>query len=336
MARETATIRDVARKAGVAVSTASRALGNGSASTKTRLKVQHAAEELHFVPNPAARLLTSGRSNIVAIVVTESPEFVFKDAFTSGMVSLLMNSFAQERLLPFLVAVDSGDAVDFDRLLRNSGADGMVIVSFHYSKKYSKVVQDFGRPTLFVGKPPSGMNYPYVDADQVQGGYIAGQVLMKRGRRHIAIIEGPKDMRSPKEVNNRTQGCLQALAAYNAAPIATVSGPYNEDHGIEAMEQILKRAPEVDGVFAHSDQIAAGVLQYLHHQHKRIPDDISVVGFDDFQIANAVSPRLTTIAQPLYDMAQAATEMLTYRLKKGSWKTNAQIFPVHLVERESI
>ena len=127
-----ATIRDVAKLAGVAVSTASRALGNGSASEKTRLKVQRAAEALNFVPNPAAKQLTSGKSNIVAIVVPEEPEFMFHDAFVSGMVSQLATSFASVQLLPFLVLTAPHDAQGFLKLLRGSGASGIVVTSFHY------------------------------------------------------------------------------------------------------------------------------------------------------------------------------------------------------------
>ncbi len=336
MAQQTVTIRDVARKAGVAVSTASRALGEGSASPATRSKVRQAAQELHFVPNMAARQLTSGRSNVVAIVITEAPDFVFRDAFISGIVSRLMGAFSRANLLPFLVLIAPTDADGFIRLLRDSGADGMVVVSFHYSKRFATIIKASGKPTVFVGKPPVGMNYPYVDPDSVQGGYIAGRVLTDRGRQRIAIIEGPSDMQSPGGNKERTEGCTMALREANLEPVAALPGPYSFEHGIEAMNAILDAHPEVDGVFAHSDQIAAGALHVLHQRGKRVPQDVSVVGFDDFQIASATSPRLTTVAQPLTQLAQAATDMLIYRLKTGEWKTTAEIFPVKLVTRESV
>ncbi|MCH4209513.1 LacI family DNA-binding transcriptional regulator [Bifidobacterium sp.] len=335
MAQQAVTIRDVARKAGVAVSTASRALGEGSASPATRSKVRQAARELHFVPNMAARQLTSGRSNIVAIVITESPDFAFRDAFISDIVSRLMGSFSKANLLPFLVLIAPTDADGFIRLLRNSGAEGMVVVSFHYSKRFATIIKASGKPTVFVGKPPVGMNYPYVDPDQIQGGYLAGQLLVSRGRRHIAFIEGPVDMQSPAGKNLRTEGCVMALKEASLEPVAILPGPYSFEHGIEAMAAILDAHPTVDGVFAQSDQIAAGALHALHQRGKRVPQDVAVIGFDDFHIASATSPRLTTVAQPLTQLAQAATDMLIHRLATGEWKTTVQIFPVTLVTRES-
>lgn len=336
MVRGSVTIRDVARHAGVSISTASRALGGGSASAKTRTKVQQAAAALHFLPNTAAQQLITGRSNVVAIMITETPDFMFQDAFISSITSQLMNSFTKANLFPFLVLIAPNDAEGFARLLHNSRADGMVVVSFHYSEQFATVIEQFGRPTVFVGKPPLDMDYPYVDPDQLQGGRMAGQVLTARGRRHIAIIEGPTDMHSPHERNDRTTGCVRALHDAGLSPIATIPGPYTMRHGIEAAHEVLTEHPEVDGFFAHSDQIAAGVLHLLHQHDRHVPRDISVVGFDNFQAAGLVSPPLTTIAQPLNQLAEAATEMLCARLEQGQWPYRRKIFPVHLVERDSV
>ncbi|MBT1171696.1 LacI family DNA-binding transcriptional regulator [Bifidobacterium sp. SO4] len=333
MEGDAVTIRDVAKLAGVAVSTASRALGNGSASAKTRLKVQQAAEALHFVPNQAAKQLTSGKSNIVAIVVPEEPDFVFHDAFISGVVSQLATSFASARLLPFLVLTKPHDAQGFLKLLNGSGAAGVAIASFHYTKPFADAVKEFGKPVVFIGRPHVSMQYPYVDVDSYQGGYAAGELFAKRGRKRIAIVAGPNDMLTPQL---RTEGIVDAARQFDCEIIGTVSGDYSMEHGEVGMREILEKHPEVNAVFAHSDDIAAGVYRTLHAAGKRIPEDVAVIGFDNFQTADVLTPRLTTFAQPLPAMAEAATEMLVERLETGEWKRRAVLFPARLVERESV
>ncbi|PWG65001.1 LacI family DNA-binding transcriptional regulator [Bifidobacterium callitrichidarum] len=333
MEGDAVTIRDVAKLAGVAVSTASRALGNGSASAKTRLKVQQAAEALHFVPNQAAKQLTSGKSNIVAIVATEEPDFVFHDAFISGVVSQLATSFASAHLLPFLVLTQPHDAKGFLKLLNGSGAAGAVIVSFHYTKTFADAVKEYGKPVVFVGHPHVSMHYPYVDVDSYQGGYAAGELFAKHGRKRIAIVEGPTDMLTPQL---RTEGIVDAARQFGCEIIGTVPGEYSIEHGERGMREILEKHPEVDAVFAHSDDIAAGVYRTLHTAGKRVPEDVSVIGFDNFQTAGVLNPGLTTLAQPLPAMAEAATGMLVERLETGEWKRRAVLFPARLVERESV
>ena len=202
------TIRDVAQRAGVAVSTASRALSGGSASEATRRKVQEAAEALHFVPNPAARRLTGGHSNVVALVVDEPTDFLFRDDFLAGILGQLSMSLARENLLPFLILAEPDNAKGFEQLLQRSGAEGVVVASFHEGRKFADMLKRFDKPTVFIGSPPKGFKCPYVDVDNYDGGYQAGKLLVERGCRHIALIEGPRDMPTPKE---RTDGFRAAL-----------------------------------------------------------------------------------------------------------------------------
>ena len=336
MAREankaSVTIRDVAKRAGVAVSTASRALSGGSASESTREKVRRAAEELQFVPNPSARRLIGGRSNVVALVVDEPTDFLFRDDFIVGILGQLSVSLASRNLLPFLVLASPGDVGGFEELLNKSGAEGVVAVSFHEDERFLKALRSLGKPIVFVGAPPNGFKCPFVDVDNYDGGYQAGRRLVGRGCRRMALIEGPKDMPTPKE---RTAGFLAALAEDGLEPVMVCSGSYERENGLRSMERILEVCPDVDGVFAHSDKIAAGVLAALNKAGRRVPDDVAVIGFDDLQAAGLLNPPLTTLSQPLNTVAEAATEMLSYRLEHDAWKVTSQRFPVHLTIRES-
>jgi len=328
----TVTIKDVARLAGVAVSTASRALGNGSASQQTRERVRKAAQDLHFVPNSVAQRLPSGKSNVVALVVNEPTTFLFQDDFLSGMLGELSLSLTTRGLLPFLVLASPDDVEGFRDLLMRSGCEGIIVASAHEGRQMAKILGNYDKPVAFVGRPPDGFKCPYVDVDNFDGGYQAACRLINRGCTRIALIEGPKDMPTPRE---RTAGFMAALREAGLEPVATCSGSYEMRNGITSMERIIREHPEVDGVFAHSDRIAAGVIHVLARNDRRIPEDVAVVGFDDLQVATLLNPQLTTLAQPVSDMADAAAEMLHHRLETGSWKVASQRFPVRLVERES-
>ncbi|RSX52629.1 LacI family DNA-binding transcriptional regulator [Bifidobacterium callimiconis] len=326
------TIRDVARLAGVAPSTASRALNGGSASEKTRMKVRQAAQTLNFVPNQAAKQLTSGKSDIVAIMVPEEPDFVFRDAFISGMIAQLASTLTAANLLPFLALTKPHDAREFLNVLKGSGAVGVVVISFHYSKPFADVLKQCDKPIVCVGTPDPAMRYPYVDVDNFQGGYDAATLLHDRGCRHAAVIAGPTNMQAAVL---RTRGVIAGLEALDMEPVAIIHGEYGSQHGEEAMRRILAEHPETDGVFAQSDEIAAGTLHALLDCGKRVPDDVALIGFDDFHVARVVSPGLTTFAQPLAAMAQTATQMLSERLETGEWQRRAILFPAPVVRRQS-
>ncbi|WP_231129328.1 LacI family DNA-binding transcriptional regulator [Bifidobacterium choloepi] len=327
-----ATIRDVAKLAGVAVSTASRALGGGSASSRTRAKVQEAARQLNFVPNQSARRLTGRRSGVVALVVDESTNALFQDDFISALLGQLGVSLAGAGLLPFLVLAPPDDAEGFRELLGRSEADGVIVASMHEGHHLAGMLEHLDRPVVFIGRPPGKIKCPYVDVDNYGGGYLAGRRLLERGCRRMAVIEGPKDMPTPYD---RTAGFTDALAEEGLEPVMKISGSYDMEHGLAAMAAVLEAVPDVDGVFAHSDKIAAGALRVLHQEGRRVPEDVAIIGFDDLQAARLLTPQLTTLAQPLPDMAQAATEMLEHRLEHGEWKVSAQRFPVHLTVRDS-
>ncbi|MEE1295855.1 MAG: LacI family DNA-binding transcriptional regulator [Bifidobacterium sp.] len=329
---DTVTIRDVARMAGVAVSTASRALGNGSASEATRRKVLDAARQLNFVPNAAARSLPGGQSNTVAIVIDEPADTLFEDEFIVTLLGRVSVALASRELLPFLVLASPEDTEGFTRLLNASGADGVIVASMHEGHAIGQVLREFGRPMVFIGNPPAGMGRHYVDVDNREGGYQAGRCLVERGCRRIAVIEGPKDMTTPRE---RTEGFKAALRAEGLEPVMSVSGPYTMASGEKGMRKLLAAVPDLDGVFAHSDKIASGAMRVLLENRRAIPDDVAVVGFDDLQVAAMLTPPLTTVAQPLEAVAENAAELLKDYLDTGVWKFSSIRLPAPLVRRQS-
>ncbi|RSX55191.1 transcriptional regulator [Bifidobacterium dolichotidis] len=324
------TIKDVAKLAGVAISTTSRVLNGGTASEATRAKVREAARQLNYMPNAAARQLPSGHSNIVALVIDEPSTYLFQDDYIVSILGELSLALSNVGLLPFLALASPEDSESFRRLLSQSGAAGVIVASLHEGHNLAKLLTEFGKPAVFIGRPPTDMHFPYVDVDNYEGGFLAGQVLLERGCRNIAIISGPKDMVTPRE---RAAGTREALAQHGLEPIAVLSGDYELENGAAAMKRLLQDHPEVDGVVAQSDKLAAGVIRILSEAGKEIPNDIAVVGFDNLQVARLLNPPLTTIEQPLTMVARGATRMLKNHLDTGEWDVRSQTYPVRLVKR---
>lgn len=327
------TLREVAEKAGVSMATASRALAGGSASQRTRERVREAAKELGFVPNAVARHLSTGRTDTIAVVMAEQPQFIFRDQFLSMLVGQLAVSLNDLGLLGILVLADPQDPEGSDSFLRRTGADGVIMASYHPSEVLSKSIRSLNVPVVFVGRPPSELSYlPYVDVDNYRGGYDAAMRLIDIGRRNIAQIAGPAEMTASSD---RTEGFDAACEAQHLTPVGTFPGKFEVEHGQDSMRALLEAHPEVDGVFAHSDRIAAGAIQTLSELGRKVPDDVAIVGFDDFESATAVNPKLTTMAQPLNKVARAAAEMMRGFLDTGEYELSKQLFRVPLVVRDS-
>lgn len=327
------TLDDVARLAGVARSTASRALNDGVASPAAILAVNEAARKLGFVPNKAARTLARSRTDSVALVIPEDPTRLFSDPVLATVITRLSVDFWREGLQPLLVLMDPKDLIaKLGSFLNAGNVDGMVVTSFHSNPEVEELIGASRLPTVFFGRPPMPGSLPYVDIDNVEGGYKATKHLLDTGRRRIACAGGPEGVPS---VEDRKLGFLRACAEAGVRPGPYLYGTFDAESGMSAATAILEAEPGVDGIFAHSDAIAAGVLSGLAAEGRSVPADVAVVGFDDTVTATTVFPKLTTVAQPIAEMAGQAASMLVEYLHLQRWGRSPRILPTQLVVRDS-
>jgi len=327
------TLDEVARLAGVARSTASRALNDGVASPAAIQAVNEAVRKLGFVPNQAARTLARSRTDSVALVIPEDPARLFSDPVLAAVITRLSVDFWREGLQPLLVLMDPKDLIaKLGSFLNAGNVDGMVVTSFHSNPEVEELISASRLPTVFFGRPPMPGSLPYVDIDNVEGGYKATKHLLDTGRRNVACAGGPEGVPS---VEDRKQGFLKACAEAGVRPGPYLYGKFDTDFGMSAATAILDAEPGVDGIFAHSDAIAAGVLSGLSAAGRSVPDDVAVVGFDNTATATTVFPRLTTVAQPIAEMAGQAASMLVGYLNSHEWGQSPRILPTELVVRDS-
>jgi len=327
------TLDEVARLAGVARSTASRALNDGVASPAAIQAVNEAVRKLGFVPNQAARTLARSRTDSVALVIPEDPTRLFSDPVLATVITRLSVDFWREGLQPLLVLMDPKDLIaKLGSFLNAGNVDGMVVTSFHSNPEVEELISASRLPTVFFGRPPMPGILPYVDIDNVEGGYKATKHLLDAGRRNVACAGGPEGVPS---VEDRKQGFLKACAEAGVRPGPYMYGRFDTDFGMSAVSAILDAEPGIDGIFAQSDAIAAGVLSGLSAARRSVPDDVAVVGFDNTATATTVFPRLTTVAQPVAEMAGQAASMLVEYLSSQEWGQCPRILPTELIVRDS-
>jgi DNA-binding LacI/PurR family transcriptional regulator len=312
------TLDQVAAHAGVGRGTVSRVVnGSPQVSPEAREAVQRAIDELGYVPNRAARMLVTQRTDSVALIVSEAEERVFGEPFFAGIVRGISGALAETPLQLWLAMAQSLEGRRrLEHHLTAQHVDGVMLLSLHDADPLPTLLRERGLPTVLGGRPASMMRggaqqdpVRYVDVDNAGGARTAVEYLLESGRRRIAHIAGPQDMGVGVD---RLAGYRQALqradVAHRTAQVA--QGDFSEASGTAAVAHLLKRVPDLDAIFAASDLMALGALRALKEAGRRVPDDVAVVGFEDSAVAGQTDPPLTTVHQPVEAMGRELARLL--------------------------
>jgi DNA-binding LacI/PurR family transcriptional regulator len=337
------TLEDVARSAGVSRATVSRVV-NGTRNVDPEIQriVQEAVAATGYVPNRAARSLVTRRTDSVALVFSV-PEHqaaddpflgqVFSDPFFGRVVGGLLTVLRPRGVHPVLMLADSGQARQtLVPSLRQEHIDGVVLVSIAPGDPLPFLLTEAGLPTVMFGRPSTHTPISYVDVSQQAGTRIAAEHLLSRGCRRVATIAGPYDSPAGQD---RLTGFREAMAEHGFAYVPSVEGGFTQKGGEQAMRELLVRHPDTDGVFVANDLMAQGALLVLRDLGRRVPQDVAVVGFDDSSAALASRPLLTTVRQPVEDMAAEMAKLLMALIDDPAQQTRSVIFKTALVRRES-
>ncbi len=295
-----------------------------------------AADELSYVANPAARSLAKRRSDSIAFVVVESEERVFTDPFFAAVLRGVQAVLAARELQLLFIVV--GNERDGERFLRFAGqghVDGAILLSVHGQDPLPARLRERGVRVVLSGRPYSStQDELFVDADNHGGGRQAADLLLERGCQRIATITGPLDMPAAQD---RLEGFTTRLAEAGIArsAVCVVDGDFSIPGGETAMGEVLRRCPDVDGVFAANDLTALGALQALAEAGRAVPADVAVIGFDDVPVALGARPALTTVRQPIEAMGRAMAELLVRAVDGHADGASSVVLPTTLVRRGS-
>lgn len=317
-----ATIRDVAREAGVSVASASRALnGLTNVTDEMRNKVWAAANKLKFVPHSGARSLTRRKSDAIGVILPD----VFGEYFSEIVRGI--DRAAHRAGLQLLLGNMHGNAHETTVAIRamHGRVDGLIVMPTEVDVSVLTTALPPEAPVVMLNCDSGNLNIPSVAIDNYSGAYQMTRALIAAGYRQIAHIAGPKLNRDAQE---RLRGFTDAMSDLLGAQAPLIlAGDFSEEAGGQAARLLVHGGMPVDAVFAANDMMAVGCLMTLKELGRVVPGDIAVSGFDDIPLARFVSPALTTMRVNMAELGEIAAMMLIERIKSGASSDSAAAKP---------
>lgn len=331
------TIHDVAQRAGVSISTVSRVVNKTvNVEPATEQRVREAIAALRYRPNLLARSFRQKTTHTIGLLVPDNSNPFFAEiarviedeGFAEGYSVVLCNSDLSAAKQATYVDVLLAKQVD-GLILASTGlissADGLEVIDRIFAAGVPCVVIDRDLGTLPVDQ---------ILVDNHHGGYLAGEFLTRFGHRQLASTVGPNG-HTPS--SGRIAGFQHALADVDIElkSEAIVRGNGRFDGGVAATEELLRRGVEFSAIFAFNDVMAMAAISTLRRVGLRVPDDVSVIGFDNIHLTEAMFPALTTIAQPIAEMGRRSVRLLLNRISHGDAPIARIVLPTRLITRES-
>ncbi len=331
-------IKDVAREAGVSASTVSYVLNcnpSETISAETTQRVREAAKRLNYVPNLNARSLSSRRSNLIGVVIPQTEpgkEFMFSNPFYGELLSAIEYT-ARTNGYHLLLSGTKEDQ-SYLNVAQNRGLDGVIIVGAYPGKNLAEL-RGMNVPVVLVDSYVKDETFHTVGNEDRQGARMATEYLLAKGHRRIAFVSG--SIREHGVNSKRYQGYLDALLAAGIEPCeqALYSDTVSFEYGVEAANEFVRRGKKQTAAFVTADVLAMGMLKGLMQRGMRIPQDLSIVGFDDVYLAQMCYPSLTTVRQDISRKGREAVRMVI-EAAAGNARKMECILPLELVERESV
>ncbi len=331
------TSQDVAKLAGVSRTTVSFVLNEiegVSISDATRKRVLKAAKKLNYHPDAAGRKLVSGKSNTLGLVLHQSPEQVFADAFLPRVILGVEQAAMQLGFHVLLKQVDPKDKNGYARLIHENHVDGIILSGPRQDDEDIVRLHHEGVPVMLLGQLPDS-NLPFVDVNATSGAETAVKHLIELGHKQIAMItNAPLSYTSSQQ---RRDGYLQALhdAKLKADPSLIKEGNYTPASGYHAMTELLNESPRPTAIFIASDVVAMGAILAIRRAGLQLPDDVAMVGFDDIPLAEYFDPPLTTIRLPAFGLGLAAAERVIQLIQGNKLDSDEVFMETELIVRES-
>lgn len=330
------TIKDVSQKAGVSITSVSQVL-NGKdirISEEKRQLILKTAEELNYSPNPFASKLKTNRSGMIGVIIPDisNPYFV---EVAKGIIRK-----AREHNVDVLISDSNNkvenDIVNFEKL-KSTGADGIILSSsgannaelsevIHYASYNEKY------PVVLMDRDNIDYNCNSVLIDNFNGGYLAGKHLIELGHEKIACILGPQDLNSTK---NRLKGFMKAMEDFGLEqdPELLASGDYSLQSGYEASKYLYGK--DFTAIFAFNDVMAFGTMKFYKEKNVQIPEELSIIGFDNIAFAEYLEHSLTTVGQPIQKLGEKAFELLLNAMESDEDEKVGIVLEPQLVIRTS-
>ncbi len=327
------TIRDVARMANVSISTVSRVMNAPETVVEDkRVRVLEAIEKLQYQPNALARGLIYKKSNTLGVMIPD-----VENPYYAGVLRGMQDSAVKlgYSLIIFNTDRNKQRTLEYVQHLYEKQADGVIFASDVFHREYNDAIQRYQLPVVLVSTYSQEYEVPSIDIDDEKAAYDAVEYLIQSGHSKIGMISFPFDdsisglprYRGFKKAltDHQLEECLSYVAFAN----------HRFEEAYDATQQLFSRFPDLTAIFASSDEFAMGAITYFHEQGISVPEQVAVIGFDNIRMAHMFIPKLTTIAQPVYEIGQRAVEKLHELITQGTVKNLRERLPHQLIIRNS-
>ncbi len=331
-----ARLLEIAQQTGFSVSTVSRVLHDHSnkykISAETKKLIRKVAEELGYRPNKLARGLRLNQTHEIGVIVPD-----ISNPFFATLVKSIAGELRKSGYSIFVYDADENTAIEAEsiKILLEKKVDGLIIASVGQEVNHLKQIETAGVPWVMVDRCFDHLAVDAVSVDNFRGAYLATQYLIREGHRLIAFIQG---LPGTYVNEGRLQGYKQALQESNL-PLderLIVGDDFRNYNGYLETKLLLKLQEPPTAIFTAGDLIAMGALEALREDHYRVPQDVSLITFDDPSFATYLSPALTTVAQPVEKMGEMAVKLLFRRLRTPNGERRRILLEPRLIVRDSV
>lgn len=321
------TIKDVVKKCGLSYVTVSRVISNApNVREANRKKVLKAIEELGYVPNAAARTLVTGKTHVIAMFVSDISDYYFGSIIKEVNTQLIKNGY----LLALSICGDDDEGNK--AFLNQNRVDGVILLVPNKENDYINILKNQKVPFVVVDNQTIGTDITSVLSDNIIGGYMAVKHLLDLGHTRIGLIGATPEGLATME---RQMGAIKALTEASLKPAGIEYGFYDQVTGYKTIMKWYENGQLPTAVFAFDDHIALGAINAAKDLGLKVPEDLSVCGYDDSPLADSFTPKITSVRQPAEGMARNAVRQLLSLINRQSEASFAVKLPPKLMVKES-
>lgn len=328
------TLQDVARHAGVSTATVSKVIsGTPYVSAPTAAKVRESIKAIGYRPNLAARALSSGKTYMVAVIFPFVYDALFKDPLVMQILEGI-ESVCTEHHYNILLSTPRMSENGFEhyqRVLWSGYLEGVIAIDNVEVLSFADEALSIDIPTVVIGYHEIAYS---VRSDDFKGGRLAMQHILAQGHEHIGIIRVPAEMNVPVQQRLAGMHAAASEAGIEFDALPCVTSDFSIQGGAHAAQQLLNEKPDLTAIVSVNDRMAIGAVRHLIDMGKRVPEDISVIGYDDITLAATSHPLLTTISQDAVQLGRAAAQLLFEILDDQS--PDSVVLPPRLVQRSTV
>ncbi len=326
------TINDIAKLAGVSKGAVSYVLNNKQGvSEEVRDRVLRVIEEYGYRPNKLAQALAGKKTNFIALVIPDISDVFYAKIIKGVEITLSKNGYFLNLYSTHANPEKEQEVFDF---LNTGFVEGAIVMVYHLEKDFIDKIIDLKIPCVFIGYPYGDDKIYSLAVDNEEGGFKATEYLISLGHKKIVFIHGSKEA---WDSEFRFRGYLKALEKYNLPfnEKLVLRGDFTREGGYRAVKEFLRVSEEFTAIFSANDHMAFGAIKALKEEGLKVPEDISIMGFDNIEASALSNPPLNTIMQPIYQLGEMSAKILLRLLSGENLEQKKYLLKTQLIERKS-